>query len=66
MQWAYLGSDNCRGSNFYLSNALLPPVELLFKQTVPYLSPSRAGQHIGQCVSSSHLCPPLRRLFKHI
>src|SRR6218665_2233019 len=25
------------------------------------LSPSRAGQHIGQCVSSNHLCPPLRR-----
>src|SRR6218665_2516735 len=24
------------------------------------LSPSRAGQHIGQCVSSNHLCPPLR------
>jgi len=22
------------------------------------LSPSRAGQHIGQCVSSNHLCPP--------
>ena len=22
----------------------------------PYLSPSRAGQHIGQCVSSNHLC----------
>jgi|SRR6218665_105503 len=26
------------------------------------LSPSRAGQHIGQCVSSNHLCPPLRRV----
>src|SRR6218665_1642552 len=25
------------------------------------LSPSRAGQHIGQCVSSNHLCLPLRR-----
>src|SRR6218665_3810919 len=25
------------------------------------LSPSCAGQHIGQCVSSNHLCPPLRR-----
>src|SRR6218665_962828 len=25
------------------------------------LSPSRAGQHIGQCISSNHLCPPLRR-----
>src|SRR6218665_1948652 len=25
------------------------------------LSPSRAGQHIGQCVSSNHLCLSLRR-----
>src|SRR6218665_3110840 len=25
------------------------------------LSPSRAGQHIGQCVSSNHLCPPPHR-----
>src|SRR6218665_903065 len=25
------------------------------------LSPSRAGQHIGQCISSNHPCPPLRR-----
>src|SRR6218665_2875697 len=25
------------------------------------LSPSHAGQHIGQCVSSNHLCLPLRR-----
>src|SRR6218665_885954 len=25
------------------------------------LSPFRAGQHIGQCVSSNHLCLPLRR-----
>src|SRR6218665_2322798 len=26
-----------------------------------HLSPSRAGQHIGQCISSNHPCPPLRR-----
>src|SRR6218665_3006176 len=25
------------------------------------LSPSRARQHIGQCISSNHPCPPLRR-----
>src|SRR6218665_428264 len=25
------------------------------------LSPSRAGQHIGQCVSSNHLCSPPHR-----
>src|SRR6218665_423632 len=25
------------------------------------LSPSRAGLHIEQCISSNHLCPPPRR-----
>src|SRR6218665_3410823 len=32
---------------------------ILYVRTLD-LSPSRAGQHIGQCVSSNHLCPPLR------
>src|SRR6218665_1624880 len=33
---------------------------ILYVRTLD-LSPSRAGQHIGQCVSSNHLCPPLHR-----
>ena len=35
-------------------------VECHFLPTLD-LSPSRAGRHIGQCVSSNHLCPLLRR-----
>src|SRR6218665_3275113 len=34
----------------------------IFPLSLPLdLSPSRAGQHIGQCISSNHPCPPLRR-----
>jgi len=29
--------------------------------TLPYLSPSRAGQHIRQCISFNHFCPLPRR-----